>query len=297
MSSVAMIACAVTVLAWGAASTFDKIGLKGVDPTTGVLIRTTFITLALFTFCAVSGRLRPVLDLAPRSYLFLIISGLLGGLIFTLILPSIQAILGPNLGKISLNSLIGTGTSFYVVTILAGIIFMAIAFWLHAIEKEKDYKWLYSGIGLAVLEVIVFSKAVTNRPIGASTMYPYLADLLTGVTNNTYFTKIQGSGYWELKFLIGSFLAGLIVSLLRKDFKLIMIHERWEDTRGTSSTSRGFWAFIGGFILIFGARMAGGCTSGHVLSGGMQLAISSLVFGVFTFAGLLLTGKLFYKKN
>jgi len=47
--------------------------------------------------------------------------------------------------------------------------------------------------------------------------------------------------------------------------------------------------------LIFGARMAGGCTSGHVLSGGMQLAVSSLVFAAFVFGGLLLTGKYFYR--
>jgi hypothetical protein len=41
--------------------------------------------------------------------------------------------------------------------------------------------------------------------------------------------------------------------------------------------------------------MAGGCTSGHVLSGGMQLAVSSLVFAIFVFAGLLLTGRFFYQ--
>jgi uncharacterized membrane protein YedE/YeeE len=41
--------------------------------------------------------------------------------------------------------------------------------------------------------------------------------------------------------------------------------------------------------------MAGGCTSGHILSGGMQMAVSSLVFGFFVFAAFLVTGKLFYK--
>ena len=50
-----------------------------------------------------------------------------------------------------------------------------------------------------------------------------------------------------------------------------------------------------GFILIVSARMAGGCTSGYILSGGMQLSVSSLVFAVFVFAGLLFTGKYFYK--
>jgi uncharacterized membrane protein YedE/YeeE len=43
--------------------------------------------------------------------------------------------------------------------------------------------------------------------------------------------------------------------------------------------------------------MAGGCTSGHILSGGMQFALSSFVFAIFVFAGLLITGKIFYEKQ
>ncbi|MGB0431458.1 MAG: YeeE/YedE thiosulfate transporter family protein, partial [Bacteroidia bacterium] len=66
---------------------------------------------------------------------------------------------------------------------------------------------------------------------------------------------------------------------------------------GNNKRQRIIWAFLGGFVLIFGARMAGGCTSGHILSGGMQMAISSMVFAVFTFAGLLLTGRIFYGKQ
>ncbi|MDQ7055386.1 MAG: YeeE/YedE thiosulfate transporter family protein [Persephonella sp.] len=49
------------------------------------------------------------------------------------------------------------------------------------------------------------------------------------------------------------------------------------------------FAFLGGFLLIFGARMAGGCTSGLMFSGGMQLAVSSLLFCIFAFAGGLIT--------
>jgi hypothetical protein len=50
---------------------------------------------------------------------------------------------------------------------------------------------------------------------------------------------------------------------------------------------------IGG--IIFGPGMVGGCTSGHVISGGMQLSLSILVFAVFVFGGLIITGKYFYK--
>ena len=96
-------------------------------------------------------------------------------------------------------------------------------------------------------------------------------------------------------FLSGAFIAGLVMSLLKKEFKITLIHSNWEKYKGNSVSKRLIWAFIGGFILIFGSRMAGGCTSGYIHSGGMQLAVSSLVFAVFVFAGLLITGKYFYK--
>jgi len=223
-----------------------------------------------------------------------IIGGLLGGWVFTLLLPTISGILGPDLGKISLSSLAGSSVLFYILTIIIGGVFIWSAFWLHKKDKVKDMKWLYSGIGLAVLELLVFLSYTTNRPIGASTTYPYLADLLTGTTQNNYFEKIQTPGNWELIFLTGSFLAGLIVSLVKKEFKITLIYDRWKNYKGDSNSQRIVWSFVGGFILIFGARMAGGCTSGHILSGGMQLAVSSLVFGAFVFIGLLVTGKLFY---
>jgi len=226
-----------------------------------------------------------------------IIGALVGGFIYTLILPSISGILGPNLGNISLHSLMGTGTVFYIVTFILAVIFIAVSFWLHKIDKVKDLKWLYSGIALAILNPIIFLAATFNRPIGASTAFPYVADLLTGLTQNDYFTKIETPGNWELIFLAGAFLAGLIISLIKKDFKITLIHNNWEKFKGSSINKRIIWAFVGGFILIIGARMAGGCTSGHILSGGMQIAISSLLFAVFTFVGLLVTGKFFYKKS
>lgn len=225
-----------------------------------------------------------------------IVGGLIGGVVFTVLLPSMHGILGPNLGSISLNSVLGNHpVVFYLLVFVIGALFVALAFWLHKLEKVKNMKWLYAGIGLAVLNAIVFLGVTTNRPIGASTSYPYLADVVTGTTANAYFAKIETPGHWEMIFLVGAILSGLALSLYRKDFKLTLIHDNWKKYKGDASWKRIIWAFAGGFILIFGARMAGGCTSGHVVSGGMQLAVSSLVFAVFVFIGLLLTGKFFYK--
>ncbi len=227
-----------------------------------------------------------------------IIGGLLGGLVYTLSFPFLQGILGPDLGKISLNSLTGNHEIlFYLLAFIIGGALIWFSFLMNKKEKSGDMKWLYAGILLALLNAVVFLSATTGRPMGASTTYPYFADLLTGTTQNSYFEKIRTPGNWELIFLAGAFSAGLIFSLIKKDFRIVLIHDNWKRYRDNSSASRITWSFVGGFILIFGARMAGGCTSGHILSGGMQLAVSSFTFAAFVFAGLLITGRLFYGVN
>jgi len=227
-----------------------------------------------------------------------LLGGLLGGLVYTLILPSIGGLLGPDLGTFSLNSIAGsTPVLFYMLVFVFGALFIAIAFVVHKIEKVTDRSWIFAGVALAILNCIIFLKIGMDRQLGASTAYPYLANLIAGNTENESFIKSTKSGSWELIFLGGTMLAGLVISLFRKDFKIRLIQPNWERYRGNSAGGRISWALFGGFILIFGARMAGGCTSGHVISGGMQLAVSSLVFALFVFAGLLITGRLFYRKR
>ena len=249
--------------------------------------------MALLGYCP--GTLVISLGEGSIDALIGIIGGLFGGLFYTLILPYIKPVLGPDFGPISLNSMMGTNALFFIVIVITGVVFIYAAFTLHKIDKNKDKKWVLSGIALAILNLVVFSSAVTNRPIGASTTFPYVSDLITDYTNNDYFNHIEKPGHWELIFLSGAFAAGVVISLIRKDFKLILIHDNWKKYKNNSSVSRIIWSFTGGFILLFGARMAGGCTSGHILSGGMQFAFSSLFFALFVFVGVLITGKYFYK--
>ena len=225
-----------------------------------------------------------------------ILGGLAGGFIYTVILPTISSLLGPNIGTYSLNTALGNSPGlFYTVMILCGLAFVAVAFAIQKYDKSNDKSWIFAGIGIAVLNTFVFQYA--DRPIGASTFFPYVADNIFGAVDNEYFKQIGKSGSWEVLFLAGGLISGIVISLLRKEFKIRMIHDNWEKYKGNNKGKRVLWAFIGGFILIFGARMAGGCTSGHIISGGMQLAVSSLVFACFVFAGLLLTGKYFYSKR
>lgn len=249
--------------------------------------------MAILGYCP--GTLAVSLGEGSMDALVGIVGGLTGGIVFTLLLPSIKTILGPNLGKLSLYSITGSFSFiYYVMVIVIGMLIIYAAFYIHIKEKAVDKKWIVAGVALAVLDVIVFLTATTNRPIGASTSYPWLADSISGLTNNGYFQKISTPGSWEAIFLLGAMVAALAGSLIKGDFKITMVHDNWKKYKNNSAASRAVWAFVGGFILIFGARMAGGCTSGHIISGGMQLAFSSFTFAIFVFIGLIATGKTFY---
>ena len=64
--------------------------------------------------------------------------------------------------------------------------------------------------------------------------------------------------------------------------------------RETTRARRDVDAFAGGFLILFGARLAGGCTSGHVLSGVSQLAISGMVFAAGVFASGIVVARSLY---
>ena len=49
--------------------------------------------------------------------------------------------------------------------------------------------------------------------------------------------------------------------------------------------------------MMFGARVAQGCTSGHAISGTLQLAVSSWVFALVIFPVAVVTAFLLYGKE
>jgi uncharacterized protein len=71
----------------------------------------------------------------------------------------------------------------------------------------------------------------------------------------------------------------------------------WQERIGGGRLRRYLWSFVGGAVLLFGARLAGGCTSGHGISGGLQLSVASWVFLAAMFASGVATALLFYRKK
>jgi uncharacterized membrane protein YedE/YeeE len=99
---------------------------------------------------------------------------------------------------------------------------------------------------------------------------------------------------WELMLLVGVFIGGMLSSWLSGDRNTIKVPPLWEWRFGDSSAKRFALAFLGGAVMIFGARLAGGCTSGHGISGTLQLAVSSWTFITLAFATAVSTAFLIF---
>ena len=62
----------------------------------------------------------------------------------------------------------------------------------------------------------------------------------------------------------------------------------------TTNARRYAEAFLAGFLILFGARLAGGCTSGLIISGMTQLSMAGFVFAAGVFATGIGTAKLMH---
>jgi len=160
--------------------------------------------------------------------------------------------------------------------------------------------WWVGGILMALLLMFTFATFGAGRPLGASTYVPYFAGILFDLDPEKYpyLKEVHNAGAWEGVMLLGSLVGGFLTSVfITKSFRFSIIPTGWKKYKNTSVVSRLMWSFVSGFILIIGARLAGGCTSGHFLSGMSQMALSSMIFGGVVMISLVVTGKLFYKSE
>jgi uncharacterized membrane protein YedE/YeeE len=159
-------------------------------------------------------------------------------------------------------------------------------------ETEKAPRWGLLGVLFGLLGV---ASMALFGPIGVSTTYPrLLGEALTRVAPglaeaSPYLAIVGGLARPETLIVVGLLVGGFLASRLGRRgrapaVEVIHAHERTTGRRYLN-------AFLGGFLLLFGARLAGGCTSGHVISGISQLSVSGLLFGAGVFATGIVTAK------
>lgn len=150
----------------------------------------------------------------------------------------------------------------------------------------------------ALFGVVSAFSILTWGPIGVSGTYPrFVGAVLRRLdpafaVGNPYLEKmgslLKPETFLVLGLLIGGFLASRIGDGRGS-------HTEFIHTGETTKGKRYRDTFIGGFLIVFGARIAGGCTSGHIISGITQLSISGLIFAAGVFATGIMTAKLLHK--
>lgn len=170
-------------------------------------------------------------------------------------------------------------------------------------RAEAKARWnpYLVGIGIGVLSWFAFG--LVNQPLGISTALSSASSVCAlpimgseGVAQNAYWAKTPFKWDGGMLFLVGTFLGSLLSVLVSRTFRWEKVPATWSQQFGGSAPKRLLAAFLGGVIIMFGARMAGGCTSGHGISGSLQLALSSWTFFLTMFAFGILTALVLFRK-
>ena len=168
-----------------------------------------------------------------------------------------------------------------------------------------NYRWNPYLVGALIGLLSLFTFTLADKPIGISTGIAQAAGAcampvlgVEGVAGNSYWAK-KAAPAWNYGslFLVGCFLGALGSSLVSRSFKVSSVSEVWSERFGPSVAKRLGASFLGGAVLIFGARLADGCTSGHGISGSLQLALSGWTFFIVMFASGIVTALLLFGRN
>jgi uncharacterized membrane protein YedE/YeeE len=145
------------------------------------------------------------------------------------------------------------------------------------------------GIGIGILSWLTF--LLSDKPIGCSTAFARTSGMIERVFRGSraakkqYYMKFAPTVDWEWMLVVGVMVGSFISAKLSGQFQMQWIPGKWSAAFGSALLPRWFAALIGGIIMGFGARWAGGCTSGHGISGALQLAVSSWLAAVCFFIG------------
>lgn len=190
---------------------------------------------------------------------------------------------------------------------------------------DRYWNWLRGGIALAAIAVIA---VVLVKPIGVSTQYVITNGIAwnlfddgvviketdeSGKTHysseNAYLAKSNGKyaksvdnpinyGYLFVLAMIGGAFIAAKSSNSKPSAEESGSPEIWSERFGANSKSKRYLvAFLGGFLVLFGARLAGGCTSGHMVSGMMQTSLSGYLFALGVFITAVPAALLLYRRG
>lgn len=177
---------------------------------------------------------------------------------------------------------------------------------MNNVLARKSWSPYVVGAAIGVLSWFTFASA--NKPLGITTAFENTAALAEKAmipnfeqTNDYYAAKAKDGKTpkidWEWMLVVGVFVGAFLSASLSGDRHREKVPTLWRWRFGDSIAVRFVAAFVGGTLMMFGARMAGGCTSGHGISGALQLAVASWLFILVAFGVGIVTAFTMYGRE
>ncbi len=168
--------------------------------------------------------------------------------------------------------------------------------------KKKEWSPYLAGTLLGL--VYVASIAIAGIIPGASGAFENTGGMIAQAVHaklakNTYFQYVMPPGITTAVMIwIGILIGAFLSALLSGSFKLQAVSDQqWKSAFGGALWKRWIALFIGGIVLEFGAGIAGGCTSGLAIGGGLFLAPSAFIFIAAIFMSGIPVAKLMYGRK
>ncbi|MEI8255477.1 MAG: YeeE/YedE thiosulfate transporter family protein [Deltaproteobacteria bacterium] len=165
--------------------------------------------------------------------------------------------------------------------------------------RRASWSPYVAGVGLGVTTALTM--ILTQRPLAVSAAFDRLAAYAGRAIaphSRYYAAEMTPAITWHVWLVVGLFLGALVSSLASRTFRWRRLPDtQWADAFGPGILVRALVAFIGAFLVQFGAGIAGGCTSGLAISGGTVMAPGAYLFMLGMFAGGIPTAWLVYRRG
>ena len=131
-------------------------------------------------------------------------------------------------------------------------------------KKNEDKGWSPYLAGTLSGIVSILSVWIAGKYFGASTTFVRSSGMIEKlfdpehVAKMEYFIKELPIIDWQWMFVVGIFIGSFIAAITSGSFLWKAVPDMWEERFGQGRIKRGFVAFIGGTIAMFGARLADG---------------------------------------
>lgn len=162
----------------------------------------------------------------------------------------------------------------------------------------KAWSPYLAGAGIGILSWFAF--LLSDHPLGVSTAFAKSSGMIEKALRGDkalqkkYYQRFEPEIDWEWMLVLGLLIGAFLSAWLSGSFRLEFTPDIWLGHFGPGIALRALTAFAGGILIGLGARWANGCTSGHALSGTMQLVASSWVAAAGIFLGGVATALLLF---